>query len=140
MVKRAITVAIAIFMLVFGSYIYIIFRPSNIKFKQWLNFSAIPHDYQLPNCIINNGPNFLFSLSFFLILFVIWNKNSFEFYIWGFIFIFISIISEILQLFHLLLGTFDLYDILAYILGFLIILPFTLKNRKTLDYDTKNKL
>ncbi len=87
-------------------------------FKTYLHF-------KIPDWIIYNLPDglWVFSLTSFLLM--VWNfRITFKNILWvasGFI---IMVIAEFLQLFHIIRGTFDYYDLLYSFIGF--ILPISL--------------
>jgi len=65
---------------------------------------------------------------------------NYESIFWIFIVPFIAILSEFLQLFNLISGTFDFIDLLFYILGTIIpiILYIRTNNLNIYNYEKKN--
>jgi hypothetical protein len=120
--------------LLLGSIIYIFCREPNFNLVNWFGLNEILKDLNvranLPNWVIYNLPDGLWVFAFtYLVLFIFGFKFR-----KGFIFltlfspIIISLISEIGQLYDFMQGTFDLLDVLFYLIGFL--LPVLLNFKK----------
>lgn len=128
--------------LLLGGLIYILFRTTTLKMFAWYDKIGLSNlitnlrDYVSP--IANNVPNwFLYSLpdglwifSYISLMLYIWKnsitKNSI---IWIFIIPFFALFSEFGQLLKLVPGTFDVFDLLFYVLG--IFLPLFIFNNLT---------
>ena len=115
-----------------GTLMYVLFRNKSILVFDWINSINIirPINYlremticskqYLPNWFIFSLPGGLWTFSYVTLVMLIWNneikrKNIF----WLILLPAIAIISEIGQCLKLFPGTFDLNDILFYILGFI---------------------
>ena len=115
-----------------GTLMYVLFRIKSILVFDWINSINIirPINYlremtiyskqYLPNWFIFSLPDGLWTFSYVTLVMLIWNneikrKNIF----WLILLPAIAIISEIGQCLKLFPGTFDLNDILFYILGFI---------------------
>lgn len=115
-----------------GTLMYVLFRNKSILVFDWINSINIirPINYlremtiyskqYLPNWFIFSLPDGLWTFSYVTLVMLIWNneikrKNIF----WLILLPAIAIISEIGQCLKLFPGTFDLNDILFYILGFI---------------------
>ena len=111
-----------------GGLIYVLYRSDNILFFEWINFFGLldcviearsffnNNDLLISNFLTQNLPDGLWIYSFTSCLLLIWgDKNTLNKYIYFFVPIALSIVSELCQLFHILPGTFDLLDILAYL-------------------------
>lgn len=120
--------------LLLGSIIYIFYREPTFNLVNWFGLNEILKDLNvrtnLPNWVIYNLPDGLWVFAFtYLVLFIFGFKFR-----KGFIFltlfspIIISLISEIGQLYDFMQGTFDLLDVLFYLIGFL--LPVLLNFKK----------
>ena len=112
--------------LIFGIFIYISFRNTNILIWNWLEifgigdfFSIIRETCSLKkinysNLIIFNLPNGLWVYSFTATL-ILFKVNK----IYFFVPLFLAYISEIFQSLNYISGTFDYLDLLFYLLGFI---------------------
>ena len=118
-----------------GSLIYILFRSSSLKMFIWFerinildvienirNFTFI-YSNNLPNFILYSLPDGLWLFSYVSLVLYLWkNELKSENLFWVFSIPLISIISELGQIFKIITGTFDIIDLLMYVLG--TILPF----------------
>lgn len=118
-----------------GSLIYILFRSSSLKMFIWFerinildvienirNFTFI-YSNNLPNFILYSLPDGLWLFSYVSVVLYLWkNELKSENLFWVFSVPLISIISELGQILKIIPGTFDIIDLLMYLLG--TILPF----------------
>lgn len=120
--------------LLLGGLIYILFRADTLKMFGWYNNLGISNSIDklrvFPNQIVDVLPNwFLFSLpdglwifSYISLMLYIWNNSITKHSIvWIFIIPLLTLAFEFGQLFNIVPGTFDIVDIVFYILG--IFLP-----------------
>lgn len=118
-----------------GSLIYILFRSSSLKMFIWFerinilsvikNFRNFTSTYSniLPNFILYSLPDGLWLFSYVSLVLYLWkNELKSENIFWIFSVPLISIISELGQINKIIPGTFDIIDLLMYLLG--TILPF----------------
>ncbi|PWB25196.1 hypothetical protein DCO46_09670 [Flavobacterium sp. HTF] len=118
-----------------GSLIYILFRSSNLKMFIWfeklnllntiikLRRFTIYYADSLPNIILYSLPDGLWLFSYVSLVLFLWrNEIKHENLFWIFSIPIISITSELGQIIKLVPGTFDLSDLVMYLLGTL--LPF----------------
>jgi hypothetical protein len=111
----------------------------------WLNFigidfidsdlrkNSIKYASRLPEWFIFSLPDGIWIFSYVVILISIWNfKVNKQSLFWLIIIPIIAIFSEVLQIYGIVSGTFDLTDLSFYLLGF--ILPFIIF-RKQLNYN-----
>lgn len=111
----------------FGFIIYVIFRSNSIFNLIDKNLSEI---WGIPNWIKYNLPDGLWLFSLNSTILLIWkNQRSLPFVFWIAFSTSLSIIIEYLQKYRIVTGTFDKYDILAYIIS-LITFVFLLEIRK----------
>ncbi len=118
-----------VFPLLFGALIYIIFRPTTIRFVTWLAFytSKSPilalkkcfSSILVPNWFIYNLPDTLWFFGLTNLFSVLWsniqcNKAVF----WKLSPLFIALIHEFSQLTPFVSGTFDILDVFFYLIGF----------------------
>lgn len=126
--SRPIKVSISLIALVVGSLIYIVFRSKSLLMFQWFdaihltsainqlrnNFSQVP----IYSWIEFNMPAGLWLLSYLYIIDAIWGKEYM--YLKRAFLLMLPILalsSEFLQLVKILPGTFDIFDVLCYILA-----------------------
>ena len=115
-----------------GATIYLLLSPAEILFFKWFQIIGLSdfinllrsHTYNLRSYsqykIVNHLPDYLWAYSFSSTL-ILFNKNIFiNSWILPFIPVLLDIFLEILQLNNILAGTFDYFDILAYLLGSLL--------------------
>ena len=97
-----------------GTTIYVFWRGLHLidpEEKVFPLFSVI----NIPDWIKYNLPDGLWFYALLTVLLYIWENNFSEcFVIWLFLAIILSYISEVLQKYHFLSGTFDFKDLLAY--------------------------
>jgi hypothetical protein len=125
--------------LLIGGLIYILFRADSLKMFGWydnlgvLNFitnlrenlSLVIGD--LPNWFLFSLPDGLWIFSYITLMLYIWNNSiSKHSVFWIFIIPILTLAFEFGQLFKIVPGTFDIIDIVFYILG--IILPIYIFN------------
>jgi hypothetical protein len=115
-------IIIAFLPLSFGGLIYIFHRNENIMFLSWLKFINIDFmllrqfDYDkniVSLFIIYSLPNGLWILSGLLFLNIFWKYEKTNLLIYSIIFIVLGISIEIGQYLNILLGTFDVFDIIS---------------------------
>ena len=86
-------------------------------------------NFELPNWFVFNLPDGLWIFSYTFMMLKIWNyKFTIKSLFWILLMPLIAITSEFLQYFHILCGTFDLLDLIFYLLG--TSLPLLLTNRR----------
>ncbi|WP_374035781.1 hypothetical protein ACES2I_08850 [Bdellovibrio bacteriovorus] len=121
---------VAITSLMIGSYIYIAYRPTDllmfhffdslgltIRIQEVRSFGSTYRGF-IPNWVIFCAPNGLWMLSYMALSALVWNRQmSLAAFGWGIVLLAGSILSEFLQLFKLLPGTFDVHDLVAYTVG-----------------------
>jgi hypothetical protein len=103
--------------LIVGITIYYLWRGIGVFGLKPFFANSIPH------WIIYNLPDGLWFFSLLSCLFLIWDSSTIYYLItWICIFFFLTIFSEILQLLSLIQGTFDIFDIIAYLISCIIVL------------------
>ncbi len=125
--KRKIILG-TIFPVILGTLIYLIFRPTTIRFIKWtkiaenndllLNIKDFFSNINAPDWFIYNLPDglWIFGLTYFLA--VIWkNNNDFQSIIWKMSPIIIATLHEFAQLNSNINGTLDIF---FYLIGFLL--------------------
>ncbi len=113
-----------------GVLIYILFRTENLVYNNWIQFnlsyfSALNnirywsqlYDF-LPIWFIYSLPDglWIFSLNSFIIL--LWNREiTLSLFVWLLTIILLAMCHELLQKFNIIRGTFDIYDMIFYLIG-----------------------
>lgn len=118
----------AVFPLALGACIYLLFRDTTIISSTTLT-QHIKIGYLPPGWIIYNLPDFLWLYSLFASLNYIWMHSSQTIVrVYMFIGFIGALLSEVLQKFKLLFGTFDPFDLLFYLFALVL---FWLINSKS---------
>lgn len=121
--KKRFHIVGAILSFVTAFAVYLFSRPSNLLFYQWIPrkvaevFININNAYSLnlPDWIVYNSVDGLWLFSFFLLSYPIWGKDENKMMILFAIVMFLAACGwEILQLFQIISGSFDVLDIVAY--------------------------
>lgn len=125
-----------------GGLIYVLFRTETLTMFDWyktiglenqtneLRRLTIPFAEELPEWMLFSLPDGLWLFSYVCLLLAIWqNTVSAMNAIWMLLIPMLAIASEIGQLFGLVDGTFDVIDLLFYLLG--MALPFILFTKTT---------
>jgi hypothetical protein len=111
--------------ILFGTSIYALYRGLNFIDPQQKIFPLL-HFYQPPDWIKYNLPDGLWLYALSSMLLFIWKENfSVNFMAWLFFVIIAAFLSEFLQAYNIIPGTFDFKDLLAYFFAlFFFILKF----------------
>lgn len=130
--------------LLLGGVIYILFRVSSLRMFSWfetiginlvesnLRKNSILIAQYFPDWFLYSLPDGLWIFSYVCLMFCIWRKSiSKQNIFWISIVPLTAVGSEFLQIFGLVQGTFDMVDVLCYLIGF--ILPFLILN-KSINY------
>ena len=123
---------LGIISLAIGGLVYLCFRPDYLIMFDWAKILGMEYylndlrgysnsfDVYLPDWTIYSAPNGLWVFSFSMFMLSVWGYNLSSLAIsWVLILLGISIVSEMMQFFRIIPGTFDPVDIAAYIIGFL---------------------
>jgi len=141
---RSLKIIALLFPVVLGGLIYIIFRTEKLLMFHWFEYLRLSDEinliknlrniYSFPGWFIYSLPDGLWVFSYTALSLEIWKfsitRRSF---FWIFSIPIVAVLSEFLQLFRIIPGTFDLIDVMFYLLG--IILPFY-KILNTKIYET----
>lgn len=120
-----------IFPISLGIIIYILFRDS--LFLNPLKDSLPILQTDMPEWLLYNLPDGLWLYSFLSCVLFIWRKNlSIGFVLWSSVAIISAILTEYLQRIKLIAGTYDLFDLIAYIIAIIL---FTLNLLKIKIYE-----
>ena len=146
--KRQIIIG-HVFTLLLGGFIYILFRQDTLKMFSWfdninlstaiseLRLLTAPFSGHFPNWFLYSLPDGLWLFSYLSVLLVVWDNVISKHNIhWLLLVPMVAIFSEIGQLFEIVPGTFDIFDLIFYLLGTVLpILIFT--NSKTPRNSTR---
>ena len=116
-----------------GLFIYLGFRQKNILLFKWLNDLSLsnyaysirrivnPNEIIYENIFVFNLPDGLWVYSFTSVMLIVWQGNvSRDNILYVTIPLILAIVSELGQFFGLIMGTFDVFDLLFYILAFIL--------------------
>ena len=118
--KDIINLLLALFFIITGGLIYICFRSENILFFSWMQYFNINYSIlrqanlgnnMIMSYFIYSFPNGLWVLSGLLFLKAFLRNNKKYLIFYSIVFIFISISIEVGQLFGIISGAFDIFDI-----------------------------
>ena len=138
-----------VFTLLLGGLIYILFRQDTLKMFSWfdninvssaiseLRLCTVPLSGHFPNWFLYSLPDGLWLFSYLSVLLAVWDNVISKHNIhWLLLVPMVAIFSEIGQLFEIVPGTFDIFDLIFYLLGTVLpILIFT--NSKTPRNSTR---
>ena len=103
-----------------GCLIYVLFRTDTLLYNKLFGnfFSPIgsPKTF-LQKIIIFSLPDGLWAMSYTMLIFHLRNDKTFKTLIWSILIPVIGILSEIGQLYYLIPGTFDIIDLIMYIIA-----------------------
>ena len=128
---KSIKIFLAVLLLTIGGLIYIGFRSESLLMFEWyehiggyryiLSFRKLCSQYEVSQFVKYSLPDGLWLLSYMILIGTIWGNNRCNTYR---LFIYsmplIAVILELLQSQFSVLGTFDVLDILSYILAITI--------------------
>lgn len=136
-ISNAAEIAAASIVFLLGGCIYIAFRSTSLRMFGWFDYLGFHNivmgirstsdNIQIPEIIKFCIPDGLWTLSYILFMDVIWSPDVRKQILFCGIIPIIGTISEILQLFGLVNGTFDVVDLLCYLIPY--VLYITLKYR-----------
>ena len=126
-VIKTIIVIIAMMALSVGGMIYVFFRPESIMMFKWFPFLSVIHKQvsvfrttHIPDFLVYSIPDGLWLFSYILLIGVIWNFNYHRCFLLIMLLPIYAISHEILQLYHLVPGYFDILDFVVYVVATLV--------------------
>jgi len=133
MIIRTLKIILLFFPVVLGGLIYIIFRTDRLIMYHWfeyLNLSdeintikSLKNILSFPDWFIYSLPDGLWVFSYTALSLEIWKSSITQrSFFWIFSIPIVAVMSEFLQLFKIIPGTFDIIDTAFYLIG--ITLPF----------------
>lgn len=134
--------------LIVGGLIYISFRVDSLVMFRWFcSFSlknlidslremTLVYKSFLPDWLLYSLPDGLWVFSYVSLILLLWdNELSGLNIFWIFLMPILAIASELGQLLNLIPGTFDIIDLIFYILG--TIMPLIIYNKQSSTFNTK---
>ena len=119
--------------MLFGGFIYIGFRSSNIILFNWINYTGfldlvydlriitLPYKERLPDWFLYCLPDGLWIFSYVCFVLIIWKRKITKYsLLWILSLPLIFILCEFLQYYGCVPGTFDVFDIIFFIFGALL--------------------
>jgi hypothetical protein len=126
------------FPLLIGGAIYFLFRNRDQYFFKWLHLKQTDQYYELPAFVKYNLVDGLWLYSLLKMIELVWKENSkTHMFIWFGIATVFSVITEVLQGWNIISGTFDTADVLMY---FLVLLICLYQNTFSLTLTSKTNL
>lgn len=130
--SKVLEIITALLFFTIGGFIYIAFRCTSLRMFGWFDYLGLNEsvlvvrnslcDVQIPDILKYCIPDGLWTLSYILLMDAIWNPDvKKQVVLCSFIPV-IGTISEILQYYHVMNGTFDIVDLLCYIVPYVIYL------------------
>ncbi len=135
---RVIFLLTSFLSLFFGIFIYLFLRDiSSMKVLNWLEFLhlqelilTLREQFLVSKLKEFDGiyvvPDFLWAFSFTLVLLVIWLNDEKYKYFFIAVPCFIGVLSEIMQYLNFISGTFDVFDLIAYLTAYILVIFFNL--------------
>jgi glycopeptide antibiotics resistance protein len=129
-----------------GVFIYLCFRPNTLNVFYWINSVGLAgvltfvrsnlfvYQNLLPNWIVNSLPDGLWAYSFIYTINLVWKEKQGGYWLWILISSIIIYLSEVLQYYKVVHGTFDVQDLIFLSLG--IALSTIIISFKTKKYET----
>lgn len=127
---KSIKTCSALFFLLIGGLIYIGYRSETLLMFKWfecigisdyiIHFRDICSKYNIPYFIKYSLPDGLWLLSYMMIIGTIWDNRNYTYYLFIYIIPFAAISMELIQIIFSSLGTFDILDILSYVMAIII--------------------
>ena len=138
--KRIIKVLIAIITLFIGGLIYVIYRSNELLMFNWFNCLGLNSVVMqlrdrfshliLSEWVRYNLPAGLWLFSYMFIIDSIWNDNNGPIYRCFIIILpLVSLTSEIMQFYKIMPGTFDIIDIIGYVLAIILFIILKLTSK-----------
>ena len=131
--------------IIIGAFIYLCFRPKTILVFYWVNNTwlsdiitflrnnlMIFHKH-LPDWFINSLPDGLWAYSFIYSINLIWDEKKGWYWFWLINSCIIILLTEVLQFYKIMPGTFDVQDLVFLTLG-MVVCRIIIKN-KTNKYE-----
>ena len=138
MFKTRHKIELSLLLLLLGGSIYLLFRSTSLVMFSWFKILKMDgiinilrsklNDIQIPYLILYCMPNMLWISSYLIMIDALkldYSRNLF----WSFIMPFIAVLFEILQIWNIIPGTFDLWDLICLLLPSLLYLRHTLKKK-----------
>lgn len=148
-IKLRLALYNSILPLILGAFIYISFRSNSLLMFRWFNLLHLDfvvvylrkniyfHIAKLPSWLIYSLPDALWVYSLISTIFIIWGMDFLKMKFWLTISLLIAPLLEFLQFLKLFPGTFDIIDLLFYLIGSILsltIVKYNLKENEKQNY------
>lgn len=120
-----LSIILSVLLFFAGGMIYLLYRTTNLIMFEWVEYVDLGNSirylrnemayYSLPQWIKFSLPDGLWVLSYVIFMGTIWKFKLRESLFYILLLPIISVFSELLQLFDLLRGTFDIVDLIFYL-------------------------
>lgn len=138
MLKTRHKIELSLLLLLLGGSIYLLFRSTSLVMFSWFKMLKMDgiinilrsnlNDIQIPYLILYCMPNMLWISSYLIMIDALKLDYSIKLF-WSFIMPFIAVLFEILQIWNIIPGTFDFWDLICLLLPSLLYLRHTLKKK-----------
>ena len=126
---------ISVLMLFMGGMLYLLFRDDSLLMFEWVRSVGLGNSLNyardntswlfISDWIKYSLPDGLWCASYILLMATIWSNKKFLIrLIWTISLPCVAVITELLQLFGFLIGTYDSYDLICYIIPILIYIGY----------------
>ena len=140
-VYKILWILLSLVCITVGGLIYLIFRTRTLVMFHFIPDNLIEelnlvHEYscanfQIPNFIIYNLPTGLWTISYIILMQLILENNvGLHRFLWIYLLPILLCLTEILQLFSFIPGTFDIFDVCCYIVPMIISLLIDIRYEK----------
>ena len=132
--------------IILGVIIYLCFRPNTLNVFYWINSVGLAglltfvrsnlfvYQNLLPSWIVNSLPDGLWAYSFIYTINLVWKEKQGGYWLWILLSSIIIYLSEVLQYYKVVHGTFDVQDLIFLSLG--IAVSTLIISFKTKKYET----
>lgn len=141
--SRGLTFIVSSLSLLAGGLLYLCFRPESLTMFAWVKLVGLYPSVSelrmqgasiapmLPDWLIFSAPNGLWVFSFGALMVTLWGTARFSVaFTWVIALWVVGITSEVMQLFSIVSGVYDLADILAYTAGLVGVIVFIKKGER----------
>lgn len=140
-IRIASEIVLGVVFLICGCIIYLLFRSKSLNIYQWCHtlglsntidmFRAFVQDWDVSEFVKFCLPDGLYCAAYILIIDAIWHNDNriIKYFIISLV-PFVTINSELLQYFGLIRGTFDLNDLICYMIPPMIYLIYIYNSQK----------
>lgn len=129
------SLSISVLMLFMGGMLYLLFRDNSLLMFEWVRSVGLENSLNyarentswlfISDWVKYSLPDGLWCASYILLMASIWSNKKFLIrFIWTISLPCIAVITELLQLFGNMIGTYDTFDLICYIIPILIYIGY----------------